>query len=241
MGMSPLDEWLLWHILWRANAGPERLFVKFEKLKTQPCHEFQQLLSWLGESATETQILEAVARSSFKLAKSSDPNGNVMSFGKLEDYKLHLQPEELTHIEKQCVALYEKEEIPQRATDVLASVNLLQERFGRLGSGEFETMLYNENIYDLKKAIKSQKKNTYSDSLLLNAIYKTERLMTSPVFSNLMNLMDPNVKIALASLLFVISKTEYPELISSRSFVKRMARKRTILSRSLVQRVKGIF
>jgi hypothetical protein len=241
LGMSPVDEWLLWHILWRTIVAPQKYFIKFELSKTQPRQEVGRLLSWIGENVAEQEILKAINRSSYDAVKSSDPNGNILTAGNLDDYKTKVRPDDMAPIDKHCVALYENEKIPEGATSIIASVNLLQERFGRLSSSEYESMLCHGSFYDLRSALRKTKRKPYSDLMLAEAIQKTEKFMTTSVFHGLMNLMDPNAKIVLASMLFVFSQSDYPELIHPKSTTAKLTQKRKKITRLLTQRIESVF
>lgn len=209
--------------------------------KTQPLNEFHRLLSWMGADVTEADILKAVNNSTFDAVKSSDTKGVYLTAGKLDDYKTQLLPKDTVAIDKHCVALYENEKTPDDAKSIVSSASMLQDRYGRFSSSEYESILFRGSLYDLKTALRSSRQKTYSDMVLAEAILKTETFMTTAVFARHMNLMDPNVKIVLASILFVFSQSDYPELIISRSVVQRLDQKRKKYARLLYQKVREIF
>ena len=65
-GLPPAETWAAWHAFWRGleSVTPMKV-VRFEDSKLRPLDVAKELLEWLGVQRTDSEIRQAVERSSF--------------------------------------------------------------------------------------------------------------------------------------------------------------------------------
>lgn len=228
LGLSPIDEYIVWHTLWLIRPGDRDFVLRFEAAKETPIDEFGRLLRWMDQSASSESIAEAASRSSVTEARAADPTGAIVIKGALRDYEQHSNAEIEALFSHTAIPLFERLEIPPEMRDLSSAIDALIARFGPPKSQLIVDMARLGLFFDMRNAFKRKPPLGPLEMQLKVALDILERLYISPIFPYF-NHADPTLLPAAAVVFGTLARSATPHLqlsltsrTSARSSLRRV-------------------
>lgn len=229
-GLSPQDEWALYHLLWLRLVPRDSLAIaSFDRAKAEPVAVVRPLLAFLDVPAADAAIERAAAESSVARALSaqatSSRDKSIIRKGDPDEWRSAIPASELelfAGLPADVLGALEGGEELSALLDVPAALRRIEELAGdRIPDGAADH-LARLSLFDAEKALRAAELESRAASVALVAFDLTRDLLSPPLFRWL-NLSSAIPGETVAAVLAGLSRAAVPELVLRRAAERRPA------------------